>query len=74
MTIDAMGTQKKIAAKIIAKKADYVLALKGNQGILKEDIELYFQDAKETNFKIGVFDYHKTVEKDHGRVMIPFRH
>ena len=70
MTIDAMGTQKKIAAKIIAKKADYVLALKGNQGILKEDIELYFQDAKETNFKIGVFDYHKTVEKDHGRIEI----
>lgn len=70
ITIDAMGTQKKIVTKIIEKKADYVLALKGNQGILKEDIELYFQDAKENNFKIGLFDYHKTVEKDHGRIEI----
>ena len=32
VTIDAMGCQKEIAAKIVAKEADYVLALKGNQG------------------------------------------
>ncbi|KKM79768.1 hypothetical protein LCGC14_1346570, partial [marine sediment metagenome] len=44
ITIDAMGTQKKIAEKIIDKGADYVLALKGNQGTLKEDVDLYFQD------------------------------
>jgi predicted transposase YbfD/YdcC len=40
VTIDAMGTQKTIAAAIIAKKADYVLALKGNQGTLQEDAAL----------------------------------
>lgn len=34
ITIDAMGCQKDIAEKIIDKKADYVLALKGNQPLL----------------------------------------
>ena len=34
MTIDAMGAQKEIAKDIIAKEADYILALKGNQGNL----------------------------------------
>lgn len=44
VTVDAMGTQKDIAAKIVAKKADYVLALKGNQGTLQEDAALFFAD------------------------------
>lgn len=44
VTIDAMGTQKEIAGKIIAKKADYVLALKGNQGTLEDDAALFFAD------------------------------
>lgn len=38
VTIDAMGCQRDIAAKIIGKKADYVLALKGNQGTLRDDV------------------------------------
>lgn len=37
VTIDAMGSQKAIAAKIITRKAEYVLALKGNQGTLEAD-------------------------------------
>ena len=44
VTLDAMGTQKQIAAKIVGKKADYVLALKGNQGTLEEDVALFFDD------------------------------
>jgi predicted transposase YbfD/YdcC len=44
VTIDAMGTQKEIAAKIIAGKGDYVLALKGNQGTLHTDVTLFFAD------------------------------
>ena len=39
VTIDAMGCQREIAAKIIEKEADYVLALKGNQGTLRDDVE-----------------------------------
>jgi len=42
VTIDAMGTQKKIAEKIIDKEGDYVLALKGNQETLHDDVRLYF--------------------------------
>ena len=44
VTLDAMGTQKQIARKIISKKADYVLAVKGNQGKLEEEIALFFDD------------------------------
>ena len=39
VTIDAMGCQREIAAQIISKEADYILAVKGNQGCLEEDIE-----------------------------------
>ncbi len=70
VTIDAMGTQKAIAQSICEKEADYVLALKGNQGTLNDDIDLYFQDAVEQEFSIALFDYHKTVDKDHGRIEI----
>jgi predicted transposase YbfD/YdcC len=70
VTIDAMGTQKAIAEQIIEKKADYLLALKGNQGTLHEDVQLYFEDAEEEDFSIAEFDYHKTVDKDHGRIEI----
>jgi len=44
VTIDAMGTQKEIARRIVDKSADYVLALKGNQTSLHEDVELFFAD------------------------------
>src|SRR6516164_7095132 len=51
VTIDAMGCQRDIAAKILAKKADYVLALKGNQGTLREDVELFATEQKANGFK-----------------------
>ncbi len=41
VTIDATGCQREIARKILDKKADYVLALKGNQGTLRDDVELF---------------------------------
>lgn len=49
ITIDAMGTQKAIAEKIRKKHADYVLALKGKQTGLYEDVELYFGDRETQN-------------------------
>ena len=48
----------------------YLLALKGNQETLRDDVELYFQDAEEQDFGIAEFDYNKTVDKDHGRIEI----
>lgn len=44
VTIDAMGTQSLIAAKIVGGDADYVLALKGNQGSLHDDVRQFFGD------------------------------
>ncbi len=64
ITTDAMGTQREIVKKIRQKKADYVLALKGNQGSLHEDVKLYFGD---TDFK-SKCEYFKTVEKARGNV------
>ena len=68
VTIDAMGCQKKITKKIIDKDADYVLALKGNQGGLHDDVQELFSYAEEIGFVDC--DYHKTIEKDHGRLEI----
>jgi predicted transposase YbfD/YdcC len=68
VTIDAMGCQRDIAAKIVRQEADYVLALKGNQGTLHEDIELFFQEQKKHDFTDAKADTHETVEKDHGRL------
>jgi len=45
ITIDAMGTQKAIAASIIDQKADYILALKGNQGNLHKAVKQWFEQA-----------------------------
>ena len=59
ITMDAQGTQKEIAKKIRAKKADYVLALKGNHETLHDDVKLYFDDAA----FLGKCAYHKTTEK-----------
>ncbi len=70
VTIDAMGTQKKIAEKIVDKNADYMLALKGNQGTLKDDVELYFEEIDEKNYDTEIVDYDKHIEKDHGRIEI----
>jgi DDE_Tnp_1-associated/Transposase DDE domain len=51
VTIDAMGCQRDIAQKVVNKKADYVLALKGNQGSLREDVELFVAEQKAAGFK-----------------------
>jgi hypothetical protein len=46
ITIDAMGCQRAIAQKIIDKKADYVFGRKGNQGTLREDVEVFVTEQK----------------------------
>jgi predicted transposase YbfD/YdcC len=68
VTLDAMGCQRDIAQKIIDKKADYVLALKGNQGLLREDVELFVAEQKATGFKDTKISRDQTVDGDHGRI------
>ena len=70
VTIDAMGCQTEIAQVIVDEGADYVLALKGNQGTLHRDVQDLFAYAQETNFKDIAHDFHRAVEKDHGRIEI----
>src|SRR5262249_9426856 len=68
VTIDAMGCQRDIAQKIVDKKADYVLALKGNQGTLREDVELFVAEQKTNGFKNATVSQDQTVDGDHGRI------
>jgi len=68
VTIDAMGCQKEIAEKIKDKQADYVLALKGNQGTLSKDVELFFTEQKARGFADTAAHRHQTLEKSHGRI------
>jgi predicted transposase YbfD/YdcC len=68
ITIDAMGCQRDIAKKIIAKKAEYILALKGNQGTLREDVELFASEQKSRDFADTRITTHQTVDADHGRI------
>jgi len=68
ITIDAMGCQREIAAKIIEKEAHYVLALKGNQGTLRDDVETFVVEQKACKFADCVADVAETIEKSHGRI------
>lgn len=68
VTIDAIGCQREIAAKIIAKEADYVLALKGNQGTLRADVEEFFTEQKARKYADCKPSRHETLEKSHGRI------
>ncbi|MDR0304091.1 MAG: ISAs1 family transposase [Chitinispirillales bacterium] len=64
VTTDAMGTQKDIVKKIIEKKGDYVLALKGNQHNFYDEVKLYFEDKE----FLGKSAKHHTTEKARGGI------
>lgn len=70
VTIDAMGTQKEIAEKIVEKGANYILSLKENQKTLYNDVKLYLDDIVKDKEVIKSSDYYKTTEKGHGRIEI----
>jgi len=63
VTMDAMGTQRKIAQQIIEQKADYLLCLKGNQSSLHKDVALWF----ESNTR-KLDNYFDSLDCDHGRI------
>lgn len=79
VTLDAMGCQKKIAREIIEADADYVLALKGNQETVHEEVKAFLDQTlaeKQTSRPPGAklppaaaaLASLETVEKDHGRL------
>ena len=68
VTIDAMGCQKAVAQKIVDKQADYVLALKGNQGILRADVEEFATEQIANGFQDATVTHHTETDGDHGRI------
>jgi predicted transposase YbfD/YdcC len=67
ITIDAMGTQKAIAAQIVDSGADYVLALKGNQETLHQAVIDYVVEHSKNDFADAQARRHITKETGHGR-------
>lgn len=78
VTVDAMGCQKKIAREIIEADADYVLALKGNQETVHQEVKSFLDDTLEEKKAprpkaapvpkaVATLQEMQTVEKDHGR-------
>ena len=70
VTIDAMGCQSAIAAQIVDKGANDVLAVKENQGSVHHAVVHLFADAHATDFADDGYDAAKTVDGGHGRVEI----
>ena len=67
VTIDAMGCQKQIAQAIGEAQADYVLALKGNQGRLHGEVESFLEDLQVNGFAGVAHDFLETSTQGHGR-------
>ena len=65
VTLDAMGCQRDIAKKIVDKGADYLLAVKGNQGKLHDAFENHFSMDKINNWEGETY---RTEGKSHGRM------
>lgn len=70
VTIDAMGCQTEIAETIVQQKADYLLAVKENQGQLYQDVQDLFTECQKASFQGVPHDYYKTINKGHGRLEI----
>ena len=70
VTIDALGCQTEIAKAVVEKQADYVLAVKGNQSTLLEDLKEYFDWALADKFQQTHYTKNETVTGDHGRVEV----
>ncbi len=73
VTIDAIGTQTEIVEKIKKGKGDYVLAVKGNQSNLHNDIMLYFdvekmKEIKDNYEENSKYAYKKTSDKAHNQI------
>ena len=68
ITIGARGCQRSIAKKIRDKGADYVLALKGNQGTLNDDVRLFLQAEAAKPVSIAISDTYSEADAGHGRI------
>lgn len=70
VTIDAIGTQRAIAAQIIDQGGDYLLALKSNHPLLYEDVRTFFEEAQGQAFRGIGHDYAQETDGGHGRIEV----
>jgi predicted transposase YbfD/YdcC len=68
ITLDAMGTQRSIAAQIIDQGGDYILALKGNQGTLHNQVKAFFTAAQQSQWEGIDVSYNESTEAGHHRI------
>ena len=68
VTIDAMGCQTDIAQTVVDSDADYVFALKANQGQLYEDVRLLFDGVSTGELRDVEVDLNQTIDGNHGRI------
>ena len=68
VTLDAMGCQTEVAAKVCDRGGDYVLAVKENQKGLFDEIDDFFRLSEAEHFADVTYESFECVEKDHGRI------
>jgi predicted transposase YbfD/YdcC len=68
ITLDAMGCQKDIAKQIVAQKADYILALKGNHSGMQSELEAWWHKSEREKFTADVYEKHTITDSGHGRI------
>ena len=68
VTIDAMGCQKEIAAKVVERGGDYLLAVKDNHPKLHKEIQHLFSRADHPEYTTLVHDRYESNDKGHGRI------
>lgn len=67
VTVDALNTQTAIAKQIVAAQADYIMAVKGNQGTLYEDLQLLFDGFETEMYQDVRYDTARRTNQAHGR-------
>jgi len=70
VTTDAIDCQTEIVETIVHQNADYLIAVKENQGQLDQDVQDLFAGCRAVHFRDVPHDYHKTVNQGHGRIEI----
>jgi predicted transposase YbfD/YdcC len=68
ITLDAMGCQQEIAKQIIKKKADYILALKGNHSGMQSELEAWWHKSEREGLTKSNYDKHTEISSGHGRI------
>jgi predicted transposase YbfD/YdcC len=72
VTVDALNSQIDLAESIVEAGADYIFAIKGNQGTVYEDLQLLFEGLEQDDYQGVVFETAKSHSQAHGRE--EFRH